>query len=137
MDLIKWKNEYAVDVAEIDEQHRHLIGLINRLGDAMSVNKGCEVVDAVLAELVSYTTYHFDAEERLFLQHGYDEREEHRKAHAELAAGVRELSDAARRDDRKRSIEVMLFLSDWLNRHILDEDRKFGEYVKGKGGEGP
>ena len=35
MSLFDWKDDYSVEIAEIDEQHKSLIGLINRLYDAV------------------------------------------------------------------------------------------------------
>lgn len=133
MELIRWKNEYSVNVEEIDEQHKKLIGLINRLADAMSVGKGRDVLDAVMAEMMDYTEYHFGAEEELLVDRGYSEAEEHKKAHAELVVRAKEIKETAEQGGRKSSVDVMLFLSTWLDRHILQEDRKFGAYLQGKG----
>jgi hemerythrin len=133
MAFIKWKEEYSVKVAEIDEQHKKLISLINQLAEAMSVGKGRDVLNGVLAELVEYTEYHFEAEERLFREHGYPEHERHSQAHDELTAKAQELKGAFNRGETKLSVEVMLFLSTWLNRHILDEDKQYEPYLTGKG----
>jgi len=132
MSLIKWKEEYSVKVPEIDEQHKKLISLINQLADAMSVGKGRDVLNGVLAELMSYTEYHFEAEEKLFREHGYPEHERHSQAHDELTAKTRELKAAFDRGETKLSVDVMLFLSAWLNRHILDEDKQYQPYLSGK-----
>jgi hemerythrin len=132
MSLIKWKEEYSVKVAEIDEQHKKLIDIINQLADAMSVGKGRDVLNGVLAELVSYTEYHFETEEKLFREHGYPEHERHSQAHDELAVKARELKAAFDRGETKLSVDVMLFLSTWLNRHILDEDKHYEPYLVGK-----
>jgi hemerythrin len=133
MELIRWKNDYSVNVQEIDEQHKRLIAIINRLADAMSIGKGRDVLDAVMAEMMDYTEYHFEAEEHLLLHHGYSETDEHKKAHAELVVRAKEIKDAAEQGGRKSSVDVMLFLSTWLDKHILQEDRRFGAYLKGKG----
>ncbi len=133
MELIRWKNEYSVNVQEIDEQHKKLIALINRLADAMSIGKGKDVLDGVMAEMMDYTEYHFGAEEQLLVKHGYSEADEHKKAHAELVVRAKEIKDAAEQGGWKSSVDVMLFLSSWLDKHILQEDLKFGAYLKKKG----
>jgi hemerythrin-like metal-binding protein len=132
MELIRWKNEYSVNVREIDEQHKKLISLINRLADAMSVGKGRDVLDGVMAEMMDYTEYHFEAEEHLLQRHGYSEAAEHKKAHAELVVRAKEIKETAEQGGRKSSVDVMLFLSSWLDKHILQEDRKFGAYLEKK-----
>ncbi len=120
---------------EIDDQHKKLIAIINRLADAMSVGKGRDVLDAVMAEMMDYTEYHFGAEEQMLVQHGYSQTDEHKKAHAELVVRAREIKDAAEQGGRKSTVDVMLFLSSWLDKHILQEDRKFADYLHGEDGE--
>jgi hemerythrin len=132
MALIKWKEEYSVKVPEIDEQHKKLIDLINQLADAMSVGKGRDVLKAVLAELVDYTEYHFRTEEGLLREHGYPGQDRHFQAHEQLTARAAELRALFEGGEARLSIDVMLFLSDWLNRHILGEDKQYAPYLAGK-----
>jgi len=131
--FIKWNSRYAVNVEEIDRQHQTLIGLINTLYDAMNVGKGKDVLGPVLTEVVDYTAYHFNAEERLLRQDAYPEYERHKKEHDDLTAKARALKQEFDSGNHKLSIDVMLFLSNWLNLHILEEDKKFGPYLNSKG----
>jgi hemerythrin len=57
----------------------------------------------------------------------------HSQAHDELRTKARELKAAFDRGETKLSVDVMLFLSNWLNRHILDEDKRYESYLAGKG----
>jgi hemerythrin len=131
--FIKWNSRYAVNVEEIDRQHQTLIGLINTLYDAMNVGKGKDVLGPVLTEVVDYTAYHFNSEERLLRQDAYPEYERHKKEHDDLTAKARALKQEFDSGNHKLSIDVMLFLSNWLNLHILEEDKKFGPYLNSKG----
>lgn len=133
VDFIRWKDEYSVQVDEIDEQHKKLFSLINRLADAMKVGKGRDVLDAVLTELMAYTEYHFNTEEQLFQQHSYPDYEEHKQMHDDLVNKARELKAVFDRGNTKISVDVMLLLSNWLNNHILEVDRRYSPYLKSKG----
>lgn len=133
MDFIRWKEEYSVQVEEIDEQHKKLFSIINRLADAMKIGKGRDVLDAVLTELVAYTEYHFNTEERLFEKHGYPEHEDHKQMHDDLVNKAQDLKAAFDSGNTKISVDVMLLLSNWLNNHILEVDKRYGPYLKGKG----
>jgi hemerythrin len=133
MDFIKWKAEYSVNVEVIDDQHKKLIGLINQMADAMSIGRGRDVLGTVLTELVDYTVYHFKTEERLFQQYGYPEYKKHKKIHAALTAKTRELKESFDGGNRQLSVDVMLFLSNWLNNHILEVDKKYGPFLNSKG----
>jgi hemerythrin len=47
VDLIKWNEFYAVNIKEIDYQHKKLIELINQMNNAMKAGKGKETESAV------------------------------------------------------------------------------------------
>jgi hemerythrin len=133
MGFIKWTSKYAVNIVEIDSQHQKLIDLINTLYDAMSVGKGKDVLGKVLSELADYTTYHFATEDRLFQEYGYPGREQHRKEHDDLTAKTKALKQAFDTGNKKLAIDVMLFLSNWLNDHIMEEDMKYAPFLISKG----
>jgi len=131
--LIKWNDHYSVNIAVVDEQHKKLINLINQLYDAMRAGKGAEVLGPVLTELVEYTVYHFSAEEGLCRQYGYPGYEEHKRIHDDLTMKAKQLKTALDQGNNLISIDVMLFLSNWLNTHILEEDKKIGPFLNSKG----
>jgi hemerythrin len=133
MGLITWNTYYSVNIKEIDEQHKKLIDLINRMYDAMKARKGKEVMGDVLTELVGYTAYHFSTEERLFLQSEYPEQDDHKISHDELTRKARALKNAFDQGSDPVTMDVMLFLSNWLNIHILEVDKKYSPYLNSKG----
>jgi hemerythrin len=133
MGFITWNNHYSVNVREIDEQHKKLIALANQLYDAMRAGKGPDALDPVLHELVDYTAYHFECEERLLLQHGYPEHDEHKEQHDSLAEKTRQFMEDFTRGQGSRSMDVMLFLSNWLNIHILEVDKRYATFLIDKG----
>ena len=133
MAFMNWSDNFAVNIKEVDNQHRKLLGLVNQLFDAMSVGKGKDVLGTVLTELINYTVYHFSTEERLFKQYGYPEFEKHKKEHDDLTRQATELKEAFDSGNKLITIDVMNFLRDWLNVHILQEDRKFGPFLNKKG----
>lgn len=133
MGLIKWNAFYSVNIEEIDIQHKKLIELINRMYDAMKAGKGKNVLGAVLTELVDYTAYHFEAEERMLFQYDYAEYEAHKLIHDDLTRKAKELKDQLDCGNNLTTMDVMLFLSNWLNVHILEVDKKYGPYLLSKG----
>ena len=133
MGFITWNDHYSVKVPEIDDQHKKLIALANQLYDAMRAGKGREVLGPTLAELVDYTAYHFECEERLLLQHGYPEHEEHKEQHDSLAEKARQFMNDFTQGQGSRAMDVMLFLSNWLNVHILEVDKRYASFLRDKG----
>lgn len=129
MGYLKWSERYSVHVAEIDEQHKMLIKLINEMYDAMHAGKGHNILGTVIAEFADYTVYHFNAEERLLEQHCYPKFDEHKKMHEHIKEKARKLKETYDKGNKPTNIEVMLLLTNWLNAHILEEDKKYMPYV--------
>lgn len=71
MAFFDWKDSYSVGVKEMDNQHKVLVDLINQLHTAMTAGKGSSVAGPIISEMVRYTKFHFDAEEKLMTTHGY------------------------------------------------------------------
>ena len=69
MPFIEWKDAYSVNIAVIDKQHKHLIDLINRLHASILSGRDNETLADILTDLVYYTIYHFDTEEKFFDEH--------------------------------------------------------------------
>ena len=63
MTLFLWKRSYEIGIAEIDMQHRRLVGFINELSDAMMMQQGHRTIPHVIEELVEYIQLHFTTEE--------------------------------------------------------------------------
>ena len=113
MALIKWNDSFSVNVAEIDQQHQKLVSMINGL--------------------ISYTATHFKTEERYFTQFGYPETDSHKKEHAAFVQKVSDFKDGFEEGKLSLSIEVMNFLSDWLQNHIKGTDKKYSQFFNEKG----
>lgn len=133
MDLIKWDDSFSVNVAKIDQQHQKLILMINELHDAMKQGKGKEVLGKIVNGLISYTATHFKTEEDYFNQFGYPETDSHKKEHIAFVQKVSEFKDGFEKGKLSLSIEVMNFLSDWLQNHIKGTDKKYSQFFNGKG----
>lgn len=130
MALILWKDSYSTHVKEIDQQHKHLIDLINQLHDAMRQGASQEVCYDTLKELVDYTDYHFKTEEKLFDQLNYPQKAKHKAEHDKLRAQAIDHLTHFKEKPLVNTIEIMHFLGDWLNHHILGNDIQFGEFIK-------
>ena len=132
MGFFAWKDEYCVGVQEIDVQHRRLFSLADELHAAMSVGKGKAVLDQVLSNLIGYTKSHFAAEERLMQSRGYPNYLAHKIEHDQLTHKVLDLQREFRAGKVALTLDIMKFLRDWLDHHILGSDQKYAPFVGGK-----
>jgi hemerythrin-like metal-binding protein len=128
-----WNDKLSVGVKAIDDDHKVLLGLANKLWDSITAERGKQVLDDILDELVKYTTYHFEREEQLFAYTSYPDASEHKKQHDDLTKRVLEIQKRYREGAPALTLEVMNFLKDWLYDHILRSDVRFGPYLNSKG----
>lgn len=125
MSFINWSSNLSVSVAEIDQQHQKLVGLINELHDAMKQGKGKEVLGKIVNELINYTATHFSLEERYFAKFSYPETGIHKLEHADFVKKVTAFKNDFSNGKTILSVEVMNFLSDWLQKHIQGTDKRY------------
>ncbi|MCL4537578.1 MAG: bacteriohemerythrin [Nitrospirae bacterium] len=133
MALFTWSDKYSVNINEIDNQHKKLIGIINELHDAMSKGKSNDILSNVLQDLIDYTRVHFANEERIMNMHGYHDYTAHKAAHEDLLRQVTKFDKEFREGKFGLSIQMMNFLKDWLSKHILETDKKYSPFLNSKG----
>lgn len=133
MALVTWSDSLSVNVAEIDQQHRNLIAMINELNDAMKQGKGKDVLGQIVNRLISYTATHFKTEETYFAQFGYPDMENHKKEHAAFVRKVLSFKEGFEKKELSLTIEVMRFLSDWLKKHIMGTDKRYTRFFNEMG----
>ena len=133
MPLMSWKDTYSVNIAQIDQQHKKLVDLINVLHEAMAQRKAKEMLDKILNDLVAYCATHFKVEEQLMQANGYPEFAEHKDKHDKMTAKVLSLQKEVAAGQKMVSIEVMRFLEQWLDKHILGTDKKYAPFLNAKG----
>ena len=122
---LEWKDEYSVGVELIDAQHKMFVGIINELYEAIVAKKDKEALDNIFKQLVAYTQFHFQTEERYFDEFKYEGAEEHKTAHKALIDQVAELQQQ-KTDIMDDPFKLMDFLEDWLIDHIMGMDKLFG-----------
>jgi len=133
MSLITWNDALSVGIKQIDDQHRRLVRLVNGLFDAMKEGKGKDLMGGVLSDLITYTAYHFSTEEHYFKQYGYPDSVKHIQEHLYLTKSATDLKTKFDKGEAIITVEVMQFLKDWLNNHILRTDKKYSPFLIGKG----
>ena len=133
MALMTWTDKYVLGIQSIDTQHQKLVEMINELQDAMLAGKANDQTGKILDGLVRYTVTHFAHEETLFAKHGYADSTAHKAEHDKLQQQVAEFQTQFKAGQSKLSPQLMNFLRDWLNGHILGSDKKYAPFLKGKG----
>lgn len=130
MPILNWNEELAVGIPEIDEQHKHLIALINQLHDAMSEGRGKQVLSDVLDELIAYTKTHFSHEEKLMAQANYRGLASHKREHDFLTRRVIEFQKRFVAGEIGIAVELSNFLKDWILHHVRGMDKAYAPAIR-------
>lgn len=132
MSLMQWNDQMSTGIDRFDREHKKLIDLLNSLYDAMKAGKGKDVSGTILQELIAYTVTHFANEEKAFAEAGYEEAQRHHDIHEKMKAKV--MSFKSDLESGKVSvIDLLNFLTDWLKKHIMETDKKYGPHLTAKG----
>jgi len=133
MALIHWDESYSVSINEIDQQHQKLINMTNRLNEALLHGKGQAESEQILAELVDYSSYHFQTEERYFKEFDYPGAASHIKEHEKFIERVNNMNRKAKEGNPALFVELMTFLGNWIINHIQGTDFLYVDFFKQKG----
>ena len=125
MSLIIWDRSLETGLSDVDQQHRHLVDVTNRFGELLSQDHLRPAdTDALLQDLIAYTEYHFDEEEKLMRAIGVDRRhtdlhqQEHQKFFQDVSIIQREWAVKNMISGR----DLFDYLVNWLIYHILGCD---------------
>jgi len=129
-DRVEWKDFYTVGVDVLDDDHKRLIELINRFKTAYKYHTGEEFELEALNELVDYTKYHFEREEKMMEAAGYPDLEAHKAIHRSMISKVGEFQKEYQQTGHEALDGVASFLSEWLIDHINGTDKKYGPFMK-------
>lgn len=132
MGFLDWENKYMVNVEVIDQQHERLFEIVNAMYDSIVRGDEQNALADVLDELIAYTVYHFETEEKLFKEYEYPAYSIHKDQHDDLTKQVLELQEQFDLKVVSITFEVMDFLSDWLKKHTTESDLQFSDYMRSK-----
>ena len=120
-----WSDDYSVQNALIDEQHKKLFD-IAAIADKM-ISKQTDPVEIkkVLVALFDYMKTHFRDEEAYMDSIGYPKLQEHREYHQGIIAEMVALIKNIKYDFKQK---LAIITEQWLLKHIMQEDIKVMHY---------
>lgn len=127
MSYFSWSEDLSVGSKFIDDDHRKLFDLANRLHIAMGEGRGKDVISKVLSNLIIYTREHFTREEDHMVKMAYPGYTVHKGEHEKLLKAVLDLQAKFNDGKTLMTIEVSNFLRDWLLNHIMKQDKELAK----------
>jgi hemerythrin len=123
--FIEWDDSYSVNHSFLDDQHKELFGLANKIFE-------CTTLDTIIPcfmQLFKYVRKHFKYEEDIMREEFFSFYEEHSSLHDKMLDRLGELSDSIGKGDLDL-MGIHEFMSAWLLDHILVEDKKLVIFLK-------
>ena len=134
MPALPWKDEYNINVAVIDKQHRRLSELAGRVHEVLESNpQGGQEIRQIVDDLLSFTRLHFTTEEELMLKYDYPGYEAHRAAHKQVLYRLGTLAELSEQPMRLATRIDPDASDDWVTSHLLDKDAQLGKFLNEKG----
>ena len=125
--MIQRKDDYCTGIAPIDEQHKELFSIANRIYDLLKndlIPDKYDSIVAIISELQNYTRYHFKTEEDYMQRINYRRFLSQKAAHNEFLAKM-DAIDLGKIDNSQNQylIDILDFVLDWLAGHIVKADK--------------
>ncbi len=131
-ELFEWKDEYLINVGDMDDEHQILVNKINILVDSLNRETSNEMLPK-FNDMCDYTVEHFAHEEEFMRSFNYEEYDAHKKIHDNLLSLLRS-HEADIKNGTVNKQKLVAFLKNWLISHIMGVDTKYaGVYQESKG----
>ena len=125
MALFTWHHKYSVNNDELDNHHKKLFAIFNKLYESCLDKDNNTNIGPIVEELVSYVNYHFVAEEKYMKSIGYKDINKHISEHWFFKDRICKQQHVKDINDIVVSKELVLYLWNWLINHVMIEDKKY------------
>ena len=133
MDVFEWNCDFETGLYDVDEQHHRLVDIINSLGYLLSHdNATSKNLENVFTELISYTQYHFDEEEKSMELCGLDKEYicAHKEVHHVFLQDVLDFKKEIDFGKEETPKSLFDFLMNWLVYHIMGADMSMARQME-------
>lgn len=95
LEVFLWHQNFETGIQEVDEQHKALVILLNKLANSLTQEKITEV-ENTFTQLAKYADYHFKSEEKVWEKY-FDKKnplfQSHKQTHDSFLPTVIELQE--------------------------------------------
>ena len=127
---IVWNETLMTGVAVIDEQHQILVNMLNDANEKLTEDCSRMLLNDIVRDLISYALYHFDTEEELMVETGYEQASvaQHTQEHRSFSEKVAAVQQSLSQGQMITREDLLGFLNGWLINHIMKTDQQFGRF---------
>lgn len=130
MDLIVWTEELSVGITRMDEQHKRLIAMINRLAVEPDTTTESVLISDLLTDMIRYAREHFRDEEAMLIAHEYPFISQQKEQHLAFIQKTVDFCSAVEVGVGMVPQALLTYLKEWLVHHILEQDMKYRTFFQ-------
>ena len=127
---LKWSTSHAVFVPEIDDEHKEIFQALSNLEKVLAGRGPTPEIQNLTQRLISSIAGHFAHEERLMRAARYASIRWHKQAHDHARRRVGEFVLRIEQGDSRAGLELVDYLTSWLNDHTRLADRMMGAFLR-------
>jgi len=122
-------------MTDIDDQHRTLVDLANKVINPEAIEKSPALFTQALKYLSNYVLFHFAAEEQVMFANSYPHHEQHRKWHLHYKEEMFKLAQIEQTEGNVKDLrlKISFWVEDLLMDHIKVQDRELAAFLLKKG----
>jgi len=129
---LSWSPKISVNNEEIDRQHKKLFSIIHKLASSKNSSENSGSTHEILEELIRYSEYHFNSENKYMAEHNYPALEKHMNEHIDYIKKIGKFIEEFAKGAAELNIKILKYLADWWTGHVSNEDLKYAEYIQSK-----
>jgi len=124
---LTWREGWALGIDLLDDEHREMVRLINRLLESDEPTPLTQRLDALIAQL----RRHFETEEVFLRAIDFPGAEDHAREHTMQLAEFVDLRRSVSRD-KATSLDPadQESIRQWFFEHVIGEDKRFAIYYR-------
>jgi len=121
--MFNWDDKYLLGNIFIDSEHQILYKLAQKICGEKGTLSHDEIIHYLKA-IMEYTSFHFEHEEKIMRELGWDGYDHHREVHAII---IKEMKETILNNKNivKLQVKLSLLLTKWIVEHIEIEDQKY------------
>jgi hemerythrin-like metal-binding protein len=128
-----WKDAYNTGVKFIDEQHQYFFNVVHTLKENLNEGVCRDSASKIFFSLAHYAE-HFLIQEEIYLKdYHLPSIQEHKELHKEFIKRVIQFQGDYEKDIHHTCQNMLEYLEEWFDSHILRYDKEAIKYLKEKG----
>ena len=123
----KWTSDLVIGIEDVDQCHKYVVKKINEAYDGFVA--GAPPESYLLDEILIYMAQCFDYEQMLMMDTCYPDFLAHRDEHELFRQRMIDVCTPRNAASSTLTIDRLVILDHWVNRHIRECDAKLGAFV--------